>query len=328
MIITRTPYRVSLFGGGTDFPEWYLKNGGAVFSFSIDKYCYISSRALPPFFEHKYRVVYSQVETTKTLKEINHPIVREGLRRYFPKIGAEIQHNGDLPARSGVGSSSAFTVGLIHSLRLLAGSESITPMSLAEDAIELEQKILKEVVGSQDQIACAIGGINFIRFGVNQRDWEVQKIVLDEADLANLEERMVLVYSGISRTSSDVSQGLIKNFSHKEKELERIKNLAFECKDIIVNRRNLDLIGGMLDESWSLKRDTNPQAINFELEAIYKAAKYCGAIGGKVIGAGGGGFLLLWLPRGYRQTFLKNFRNGIVVPFRIEFTGSTCVLSS
>lgn len=328
MIITRTPYRVSLFGGGTDFPEWYLKNGGAVVSFAIDKYCYLSAGLLPPFFDHKYRVVYSQVETTKTIDDIRHPIVREGLRKYFPSVGAEIHHRGDLPARSGVGSSSAFAVGLIHSLKLLAGSDDTKSHTLAQDAIHLEQEVLKEIVGSQDQIACSYGGMNFIDFGNHSKGWNIQKIIISREQVMALEERMLLVYSGVSRSSSDVSKGLVQNFSRRHKELERIKQLAIECKSIISDGGDLDAIGNMLDESWHLKQLANPQSINPELESIYSKAKRCGALGGKVIGAGGGGFLLMWLPTNYREKFLETFRIGTVVPFQIDFFGSTCILNS
>ena len=195
MIITKTPYRISLFGGGTDHPAWYKDNGGEVISFAIDKYCYLTARVLPPFFDHKYRIAYSKVEMIKNIDEIQHPAVREGIRKFCPDLALEIHHDGDLPARSGVGSSSAFAVGLINSLSLLQNLE-LSSEDLANQAIILEQEILNENVGSQDQIACALGGLNYIKFG-GEQEWVSEKITLTPSMKNQIERRMVLVYSGI-----------------------------------------------------------------------------------------------------------------------------------
>lgn len=189
MIITKTPYRISLFGGGTDHPTWYRENGGEVISFAVDKYCYLTTRILPPFFDHKYRIAYSKVEMTKTIEEIQHPAVRGALRKYASEMSLEIHHDGDLPARSGVGSSSAFAVGLIHSLHLLK-NQKISKLELAHQAIELEQIDLNENVGSQDQIACALGGINYITFG-GKSEWEVEPLRLTDSQRKQVEQRTV-----------------------------------------------------------------------------------------------------------------------------------------
>jgi D-glycero-alpha-D-manno-heptose-7-phosphate kinase len=324
MIITRTPFRISLFGGGSDHPKWHEDNFGKVISFTIDKYCYISARVLPPFFEHNFRIAYSKVETTKNIDEIKHPAVREAIREFSPNLNLEIHHDGDLPARSGVGSSSAFAVGIIHALSVLNGK---TPSSefLANRAINLEQEILKENVGSQDQIACSFGGFNTISFGKG-KIWSKNKVKISTSRIEDLEDRMVLIYSGIDRISSDISASLIPNILNKKYEMKATVELAIEAEKIIESQQDLNLIGKMLDESWNIKKALNPIAVTKELEDLYLLAKKAGALGGKILGAGGGGFCLFWLPSGAKKRFLSNFKEGTYVPFRIEFEGSKCIL--
>lgn len=327
MIITKTPFRISLFGGGSDFPSWYSKNEGAVLSFTIDKYCYISTRFLPPFFTHKYRVAYSIIETVANFEDIIHPAVREAVRHFLPNNGLEIHHDGDLPARSGVGSSSAFATGLIHSLLRLSGIRNLEKEQLAEYAINLEQNILKETVGSQDQIACSYGGLNFIRFGLSGKHWSVETLNLEHQKNKILEKNLFLVFSGVNRFSSNISIGLTQNIENKKNAINRSVQMAFRCKEILTNQGDLEEIGELLDESWEIKRSMNSLAITPELDAIYKEAKRCGAVGGKVLGAGGGGFLLFWVPEKNSQKFLETFSFGTRVPFQLETKGSTCILS-
>jgi D-glycero-alpha-D-manno-heptose-7-phosphate kinase len=324
MIITKTPYRISLFGGGTDYPVWYKANGGEVISFAIDKYCYLTTRVLPPFFEHKYRIAYSKVEMTKSIDEIQHPVVREGIRKYCPNLGLEIHHDGDLPARSGVGSSSAFAVGLISALSLFQKLE-LSREELASQAIELEQEILKENVGSQDQIACALGGMNYIKFG-GEREWVSEKLTLSAPLKDELERRVVLIYSGIHRSSSDVQANLLVDLNRKANVMNRTSELARECNKILQNGKDLDLVGDMLDESWELKKAMNSHAVTPELEVIWQKSKFAGAIGGKVLGAGGGGFCLFWVKDGDREKFIKEFNIGMYVPVKISEEGSSFVL--
>jgi D-glycero-alpha-D-manno-heptose-7-phosphate kinase len=325
MIITRTPYRVSLFGGGTDHPAWYKENGGEVISFAIDKYCYLTTRVLPPFFDHKYRIAYSKVEMTKTIDEIQHKAVRGALKKYCPDLSLEIHHDGDLPARSGVGSSSAFAVGLIHSLSLLQ-QKNLSKSELANEAIHLEQVELNENVGSQDQVACALGGLNYITFGGNA-NWVHEPLLISEEIKRQIEERTVLIYTGVHRTSSDIQANLLIDLNKKSKTMHRTIQLARESRDVLIKGLDLDLIGEMLVESWSLKKDMNSRAITPELEEIWANSKRAGAIGGKVLGAGGGGFCMFWVKEGMREDFIRKFNFGIHVPIRISNEGSTCVLS-
>jgi D-glycero-alpha-D-manno-heptose-7-phosphate kinase len=324
MIITRTPYRVSLFGGGTDHPSWFNDNGGAVFSFAIDKYCYINVRELPPFFQHNYRISYSRVEMTKEIDQIEHPAVREIIRKYSPELHLEIHHHGDLPAQSGVGSSSAFAVGLIHTILALKGKNP-SASDLADLAIDLEQRILLETVGSQDQVACALGGMNFIEFQGNNR-WSATPVVLSQEYQADFESRAVLLFSGISRMSSDVSKGLIQNMSSKSSAMKRTHELAQDCFEIFANQGNLAQIGPMLLESWKLKKEANPDSVTPELENLLAEAITAGATGGKILGAGGGGFCLFWVPPEVRENFLLKMDKYVRVPFSISREGTTRIV--
>jgi D-glycero-alpha-D-manno-heptose-7-phosphate kinase len=324
MIITKTPYRISLFGGGTDHPAWYRENGGEVISFAIDKYCYLTTRVLPPFFDHKYRIAYSKVETTNTIAEIQHPAVRGALQKYCPDLSLEIHHDGDLPARSGVGSSSAFAVGLIHSLSILLKKE-ISKEELAKEAIHLEQVELNENVGSQDQIACAIGGLNYIKFG-GQKEWVHEPISISNLKKLELESRMILIYTGVHRSSSDVQANLLIDLNKKTKTMQRTIELARECKEVLLSNMNLDEIGEMLVESWSLKKAMNSNAITPALEEIWVKSQRAGALGGKVLGAGGGGFCMFWVKEDGQEEFLERFDFGTHVPVQISNEGSTCIL--
>ena len=324
MIITRTPYRISLFGGGTDHPDWYRQNGGAVLSFAIDKYSYINVRELPPFFDHTYRVAYSKVETGKDISEIKHPAVREGFRIFATHPNLELHHHGDLPARSGVGSSSAFAVGLIHALLALDGRE-VPPNELAQMAIDFEQITLAETVGSQDQIACALGGINYIQFGPGNT-WSSQKLDIPPSYQEEIEARIVLLYSGIDRISSDVSKSLLENLETKFDSMKRTQELAMEGRRIFAQEGDLTQIGPMLVESWDLKKKMNPQAVTPHLEEFFERARKNGAEGGKILGAGGGGFCLFWISPSKRESFIRGMAPAVAVPIRISWEGSTRIL--
>ena len=320
MIITQTPYRVSLFGGGTDHPSWYKENGGSVVSFAIDKYSYINVRELPPFFEHKYRVSYSIVETVMQISDIKHPAVREGFKKFAPNLNLELHHHGDLPARSGVGSSSAFAVGLINALTALQGL-TMNAKELADNAIVFEQKDLFENVGSQDQIACSLGGMNFIEFGTGEI-WKAKSINISREYKFLIEQHAILLYSGIPRYSSDVSQTLLKNLKSKSREMKRTQEMALECKKIFENEGDLSLIGDMLMESWELKRRMNSSAVTAELEQFFEKGKKAGASGGKILGAGGGGFFLFWVDPNNRASFINKMAPAVTVPIKISDIGS------
>lgn len=324
MIITRTPYRVSMFGGGTDHPKWFNENSGAVVSFSIDKYSYITLRELPPFFPHKFRVAYSKVETTDNANQILHPAVREAFMKYAHGLKLELHHHGDLPAKSGVGSSSAFAVGLIKSLYSL-NEKDVDSYTLANEAIHFEQIDLSETVGSQDQIACALGGINHIEFHPTNL-WKVNKIKLDLEYIKNIESRIVLIYSGIPRFSSDVSKGLLDKIETKSQLMNRTKDLANEFRELLVSEGDLSLVSEMLKESWSIKKSLNSFSVTPQLDNFYKSALAKGARAGKVLGAGGGGFFLFWVDPENREKFIEKMAPAVYVPISISFEGSTRIL--
>lgn len=322
--MTKTPYRVSMFGGGTDHPSWFKDHGGSVVSFSIDKFCLLSLDVLAKNEVYNYRVEYSKIEIVERILEIQHPAVRHAFNKYGRNFRLSLKHNGDLPARSGVGSSSAFAVGLIKALFILNNLQ-INALDLAEAAIEFEQAELQEVVGSQDQIACALGGINFIDF-YGDKYWDAKSIKLSNKYKEDLESRMVLMYSGISRNSSDVSKSLLTGLSSKTQVLLRVQKLAVEFNDILSKELNLDLVTDLMLENWSLKKNSNPAAITIELEKFYEHARKNGALAGKILGAGGGGFFLFWVKQDFKEQFVSKMSPLQHVPFKISYEGCKQVL--
>lgn len=324
MIITQTPYRISLFGGGSDYPLWYLNHGGRVLNFSIDKYCYISVRTLPPFFKHKIRVAYSKVETVDAFDEIQHPAVREALRLYAPTQGLEIQHHGDLPAQSGVGSSSAFAVGILNGIHKLNGI-TLENKQLAQLAIDFEQKELKENVGSQDQIACALGGLNIIDFQTNGT-WRATSTGLELNSINKINEYLFPIFTGVSRLSSNVSAELVRNLGSHSRIMQRNIELVEDAINIFKHEADYSGIGELLNESWSIKRQLNSASVNSSLEEIWAKGMQSGASGGKILGAGGGGFLLFWVHPEKREKFMHEFKIGIHVPVRISNGGTQVIL--
>ena len=325
MIITRTPFRISFFGGGTDYPAWFRDNGGVVLATTIDKYCYISCRYLPQFFDHKYRIVYSKIENVREIPEIEHPAVRAVLGWMKCDRGLEIHHDGDLPARSGLGSSSSFTVGLINAITALNG-RYVSKDDLASQAIHIEQDILQENVGSQDQVSAAHGGFNRIEF---KRDntYDVTPVVLPGVQLEQLEGSLMLFFTGISRFSSDVAKTQIENFKKREVELKRMESMVADALSILNGNVDcFDDFGRLLDEAWKCKRSLSDGVSNAEINLIYEEAIKGGAIGGKILGAGGGGFMLFYV-RPEKQGFVKErLRRLIHVPFHFESSGSRVVL--
>ncbi|MBF0120903.1 MAG: kinase [Desulfobacterales bacterium] len=323
MIISRTPYRISFFGGGTDYPDWYLKNGGSVLATAIDKYCYITCRYLPPFFEHKIRIVYSRVESCQSINDIQHPSVRETLRFIKVKRGVEIHHDGDLPARSGMGSSSSFTVGLLHTLYAIEGKMP-TKKQLALDSIHIEQNMIKETVGSQDQVSAAYGGFNKIDFSTNG-DINVNLIVLSKDRLKELNEHLMLLYTGIVRTASNVAVSYVNNIDKKSELLNRMHNMVDEGISILKGNSCVCKFGELLNEAWKAKRGLSSKVTNSTVDELYEFAKSNGAIGGKLTGAGGGGFLLLFVPPSHQKKVREAFGNMIHVPFSFEPNGSQII---
>ena len=325
MIISRTPFRISLFGGGTDFPAWFRENGGAVVGTAIDKYCYISCRHLPPFFEHKHRIVYSHIENVRTIEEIEHPAVRAVLGWAGVERGLEIHHDGDLPARSGLGSSSSFTVGLVHALRALGG-RYISKEELAQSAIHIEQNIIKENVGSQDQISAAFGGFNRIEFRRNST-FEVSPVILSPERIDELQSHLMLCFTGFSRIASEVARSTIDNLKKRETELKLMKEMVGEAINLLQNpHTSIDEFGKLLDQSWKHKRSLADNISTPEIDHIYDEAMRAGAIGGKILGAGGGGFILLFAKPERQAAVRERLSKLIHVPFRFEDSGSRVVL--
>ncbi|MFC1633243.1 kinase [Planctomycetota bacterium] len=323
MIINRTPFRISFFGGGTDYPSWYLKHGGRVLCTAIDKYCYITCRLLPPFFEHRLRIVYSQMEHCQHYSEIKHAAVRETLRFLDLDRGLEIHHDGDLPSRSGVGSSSSFTVGFLHTLYALQG---IMPSKkqLALESIHIEQNLIKETVGSQDQVCVAYGGLNQIDFFTNG-EIEIRPLTLSMARTEALNSRLMLFYTGIKRTASDVASSYVCDMDSKHTLLSRIREMVDEGVDVLRSNSSIDRFGELLHESWMLKRSLSSQVSNPDLDDLYDRARNAGAIGGKITGAGGGGFLLLFVPPSVQHKVREALDGQIYVPFRFEPAGSQII---
>lgn len=325
MIITRTPFRISFFGGGTDYPSWVREHGGAVLATTINKYCYISCRYLPPFFDHKHRIVYSKIENVLHNDEIQHPAVRAVLNWANIENGLEIHHDGDLPARSGLGSSSSFTVGLLHALYAMRG-HMVSKDALARDAIHIEQNLLGENVGSQDQVSAAFGGFNRIEF---HRDgsFEVVPVVLPLERRDALHDNLMLFFTGFSRIASEVAKSKIDNLKNRESELKRMREMVDEGIVILQSpHRSLDDFGRLLDATWQYKRRLSDRVSTPQIDAIYDMAIAAGAIGGKIMGAGGGGFLVLFAAPERQPAIRERLRNLVHVPFNFEDSGSRVVL--
>ena len=325
MIISRTPFRMSLFGGGTDYPDWFLENGGMVLGATIDKYCYLSVRYLPPFFAHKHRVVWSEIELVNNIDEIRHPAVKAILEEMKFIRGLEISYNADLPARSGLGSSSAFTVGLINALTALRG-KMISKKALAQDAIRIEQEVIGEAVGSQDQIWAAYGGLNKIEF---QKDgkFSISPIIMGEKNYLSLESSLMLFFTGFSRVAPLIAQKKIDNFKNKEEELNMLSTLASSAASSLQDK-NYDIkkIGELIHEAWILKRELAEGVTTKEIDEIYKEGLLAGALGGKILGAGGGGFILFVVPPENQANLQKRLSKLVHVKFNFDSVGSNIVV--
>ncbi len=325
MIISKTPYRISFFGGGTDYPKWYRKNGGSVLSTSIDKYCYISCRVVPRFFNHKYRIVWSHIENVDNISEILHPAVREGLR-YLGINGdmcLEIHHQGDLPARAGMGSSSSFTVGLIKAILALQG-KIISDHELALMAIEFEQDQLKENVGSQDQMAAAHGGLNMFHFKTNGTI-QVEPVTLSRDRLLELESHLLMFYTGTSRLSSEIAADIIQQIGNKKKVLTQMHGMVDEAIGILNSDTDICEFGRLLDQSWQLKRQLSTRISNDMINKIYNIAMEHGAVGGKLLGAGASGFMVFFAPPEQHNQIRDALPGYLHVPFGFENQGSTLI---
>lgn len=327
MVITRTPFRISFFGGGTDYPAWYNQNqnrSGAVFSATINKYCYITCRHLPPFFEHKNRVVWSKIEMTKANDEIEHPAVREVLKFLNVQKGIEIHHQGDLPARSGLGSSSSFTVGLLHALHALDG-RMVTKRRLMLDAIHIEQERLKENVGSQDQAAAAFGGLNKIEFG-GPHLIAVHPVLLTTKRMEAFQSHLMMFFTGLTRTASDVAAEQVKNTAGNEhgSALRIMRDMVEEAIEV-VHKGAFEDFGRLLHEAWQIKKSLGSQISNTAIDEIYEAGRNAGAWGGKLLGAGAGGFMVFFVAPEKQRAVRERLQHLLHVPILFDHLGSQVI---
>ncbi|MFA5140190.1 MAG: kinase [Elusimicrobiota bacterium] len=323
MIITRTPFRISFFGGGSDYPVWLKENPGAVLSTTIDKFCYITCRYLPPFFTYKHRIVYSRTEHVGSLAEVRHPSVRECLRLLKIREGLEIHHDGDLPARTGIGSSSSFTVGLLNCLNALKGGMT-SKAQLAAQAIRVEQDLIGESVGCQDQIAASYGGFNLIELR-SKADFRVTPVTLAPARLAAFKSHLMLFFTGFSRTAEFIAREQVRRTPSKTREIRTLYDMVFRAVDIL-NRKPMADFGALLHEAWMLKRGLTDQTSTPQIDAIYSRGRRAGALGGKLLGAGGGGFMLLFVPPCKRRSVRKALKDLLHVPFSFESQGSQVIV--
>jgi len=324
MIITKTPYRISFFGGGSDYPVWYKKFGGSVLSTTIDKYIYISCRELPPFFDHKYRIVWSKIENVKKINEIKHLTVRKLIKYNKIKSGLEIHYDGDLPARSGMGSSSSFSVGLMRALNYHQHRD-IKGINLAYKTITFEQKIMKEIVGSQDQVAASVGGFNKINFLKNDKIL-IKKILSN--NLKKLNSNLLLLYTGIQRNAETIANNYVHKLSNeKEKNIRKIISNV-ELGEKMIKSGNIDDFGKLLHDAWVEKKELSKSITNHKIDELYKTSIQNGAVGGKLLGAGGGGFLLIYMMKEKQKNFLKKIKNITNIPFKFSNKGCEVILNS
>jgi D-glycero-alpha-D-manno-heptose-7-phosphate kinase len=325
MIITSTPLRISFFGGGTDYPVWYREYGGSVLSTTIDKCCYITCRRLPPFFEYHSRVSYSRIENVSDNNAIQHPSVRACLQFVDIHDGVEIHHVADLPARSGLGTSSAFTVGLLLGLYALK-NQMRDKHSLASEAIYVEQELLREAVGAQDQVSAAYGGFNRINFD-QDGSIEVTKVITSQERLAELQQHLVLYFTGFSRFASEIAQEQLRMTPHKKQELHTMLQFVDEAEAIIANpARPLHEFGRLLHQSWQIKRTLTNRISNTSIDEIYEAGLSAGALGGKLLGAGGGGFMLFFVPPERREALRMRLKKLLCIPIAFSNRGSHVVV--
>ena len=321
MIITRTPLRISFFGGGTDYPIWFREHGGAVLATSIDKSCYITCRRMPPFFEYHSRISYSRLENVHDNAAIEHPSVKACLQFLGMSEGVEIHHVADLPARTGLGTSSAFTVGLLLGLYALR-NEMRDKHALAMDAIHVEQNVIGEAVGSQDQVTAAYGGFNVVQFN-NDNSLEVNRILASPTRIEQLQSHLALYFTGFSRIAAEVAKEQIRVTPQKKKELETMRQMVDAAAQIVTSPNGpITDFGRLLHEAWQLKRSLTSNISSSQIDEIYEAGRSAGAIGGKLLGAGGGGFMLFFVPPEKRQELRERLKKLLCIPFHFSSRGS------
>lgn len=324
MIISRAPFRVSFFGGGTDYPGWYRENGGAVLNVTINKYCYITCRYLPPFHDFKYLVRYYKREEVQSVEEIQHPSVRECLRFMAIDRGVDIVHHADLPARTGLGSSSTFTVGLLHALHALK-HEMPSKRQLALGAIKVEQDKIGENVGSQDQTAAAFGGLNRIEFGGAQ-GVAVTPLILSPERLERLQDHIMLFFTGFARTANEVAEEQLSRMKENAAGLRAMMQMVDYAQEALMSKSDrMADFGKLLHEQWMIKRGLSSKITTSVIDEMYESGKKAGAIGGKLLGAGGGGFLMLFVPPERQAAVQAALEKLLYVPARFDYLGSQII---
>jgi D-glycero-alpha-D-manno-heptose-7-phosphate kinase len=322
MVLTRTPFRISFFGGGTDYPVWYEKYGGAVLSTTIDKYCYITCRHFPPFFDTNTRIVWSKIESVNNVDEIEHPAVKGVMKFFGINGGLEVHHYADLPARSGLGAGSSFAVGLVNAIYALQGKK-VSKYDLAQNAIHVERDIMHDIVGSQDQVAAAFGGFNKIIFKPDH-SIEVTPVSVKSDVLEHLRSHLLLFFTGLSRSASEIASAQVKITAQKEKELHAMYAMVDQGIGYLAQGR-LDDFGRLLHEGWQLKRSLTPLIANGHIDEIYSAARSAGAIGGKLLGAGGGGFMLIYADPSQHAAIKAKLAKFLCVPFEFDTEGTSVI---
>ena len=322
MIITRTPFRMSFFGGGTDLSGFFNEHGGAVISTTFDKYCYVTVRHLPAFFDYKTHLTYSKTEYVNSYEEIQHPAIREAMK-HMDMHNIRLTYESDLPARTGLGTSSSFAVGMIEAFYALNGKYA-DKRKLADDAIYLERELCKEAGGIQDQIAASFGGLNRIDF--SKDGYTVRPIVISRARKEKLNNNLMLFFTGFSRFSSDIQKGTEKSMKDKTKELLEMYSLVDKAEKVLTDEScDLDEFGRLLDYTWKLKRGISSGISTGSIDEQYEKAMKAGALGGKLLGAGGGGFLLFYVPQEKQKAVKKALENQMYVPFKFENEGTRII---
>ncbi len=324
MIVSRTPHRISFFGGGTDYPDYYFEHGGKTLGVTIDKYSYLNVRKLPPFFEHKHRIVYSKQENVSSIEEIVHPAVRETLKYLKIDYGVSIHHDGDIPARSGMGSSSAFTVGLLNSLKALEG-KMVSKKELTRMAVEIEQDWIKENVGSQDQTFAAYGGLNTLKF-LQNGEIIAEPVIMRHERLLEFQSNILLFFTGLSRAASDILDEQMARTTLNIPNLNRMKAMVDEAREILLSNANLNQFGELLNSTWALKKSLSSKVTNPTIDKMYDKAIHAGALGGKLLGAGSGGFMIFYVEKKYQEEVKNALSDYLHIPFCFDFDGSKIVV--
>ncbi len=322
MIITQTPFRMSFFGGGTDMEEFFKEYGGAVLSTTFDKYCYVNVRHLPRFFDYSSELIYSRMERVKELEEICHPAIRNAMQMLnIQKI--RLSYEADLPARSGLGTSSSFAVGMLNAFYALKGKYA-DKKKLADEAIYLERVLCKEAGGWQDQIAASYGGMNRINFGAN--GYEVLPVIISMQRKQELNDHLMMFFTGFTRFSAEIQKANESSRADKKKQLLEMKGLVDEAEQVLVNETvDLKEFGRLLDYTWKLKRQTGAAVSTDSIDILYEKGICAGATGGKLLGAGGGGFLVFYVEPEYQKCVKEAMKDLLYIPFKFENSGTKII---